>query len=266
MAIEVDISFCLAEPVEIDELRQFLVAVEEHAEPVAYEVIVAGLDYTSQSPEGKALLADFPQLTLYENPPASPGRRLNHAMGLAAGRYLAPWSPRVRPLAGCLYNMVDFMDENPETGLAAPRLVDADNHLVPSRRRLPGLPLILLQHTVLGASGLGGPLYKRHYCADQPPVFKQAEAGFLSARALLLRRETLEELGGFDEGFKKFYFDADYCRRAEQVGWHCHYLAGAPARDLAPENYHTDFIRRTSPAGHLADATRLLLKKWLRLN
>ena len=266
MAIDVDISFCLTEPVTVAALRQFLVAVEEHADPAAYEVIVAGLDCTPQSPEGRSLRADFPQLTIYENPPASPGRRLNHAMGLAAGRYLAPWSPRVYPLAGCLFNLVNFMDENPESGLAAPRLLDGANRLVPSRRRQPGLATILLLHTRMGGSGLGGPLLKRHYHAGEPPVFKLATAGFLSARALLLRRETLEEIGAFDEGFKHFYHDADYCRRAVRAGWHCHYLAGAPARELAPEFFYPDFIRRTSPSGHLADATRILLKKWLQIN
>ncbi|ADH86661.1 glycosyltransferase family 2 protein [Desulfurivibrio alkaliphilus] len=266
MAIDVDISFCLAEPVTAVELRGFLAAVEEHADPVAYEVIVAGLDCSPQSPEGRSLQADFPQLTIYENPPPTPGRRLNHAMGLAVGRYLAPWSPRIYPLAGCLFNLVQFMDENPESGLAAPRLLDSDSHLLPSRRRVPGLAVILLLHTLLGGSGLGGPLLKRHYHAGEPPVFQQAAAGFLSARALLLRRETLEEIGPFDEGFKIFYFDADYCRRAAKAGWHCHYLAGAPARDLAPECFYLDFIRRTSPPGHLADATRVLLKKWLQIN
>lgn len=258
--IDVDISFCLYEPVEADQLRDFLRAVEDHADPVAYEVIAAGGDFRADSPEGRALLAEFPQLTFYENPPPTPGGRLNQAMGLAAGRYLAPWSALVHPLPGCLVNLVEFLDENPETAAAGPRLLDEKNRLLPSRRRLPGLTVLLLLHTVLGASGLGGPLLRRYYGADLPRVLRYDSAEFLLARALLLRREALEEVGGFDEGFRRLYFDADWCRRVRKPGWYCHFLAGAPARDLQPELYYPRYLRDNPAPGQLADATRLLLK------
>lgn len=270
MEIEYDISFCLDAPVGLEELAEFLAATEADAGPAAYEVLARPADFNPDSPDARRLLADYPQLQFLKKLGSDPNfptryRLLNQALAAARGRYLAPWAVEVRPLAGCLAALVEFLDEETETALAAPRLVDNQGRTVPGRRRLPGLPLLLLLHTPLGFSGLGGPLLRRHYYAELPPVLTFAPAEFLSDRALLIRRAALEELGFFDEGFRRRYADADYCRRAAALGWHCHYLAAAVAREKEPEQHRADLILRRSQAGHLADATRYLLKKWLRL-
>lgn len=270
MDIEFDISFCLDTPLELDELRGFLSAVEQHSGPVAYEVLVTGDDFRPDSPLCRDLQLDFPQLVLLElseknRRPANWGRRINHALGRARGRYLAPWSGKIHPLSGCLQTLVEFLDQETETAIAAPRLVGREGRTLPSTRRLPGLPTILLLHTLAGRSGLGGPILKRHYYADQPPVLNQAAREFLDGQALLIRRVALEEIGLFDEGFNTLYADADYCRRARRLGWHCHYLAGAVAREGEPQRHRPDRLLTQPQPGHLADATRLLLKKWLRL-
>jgi len=45
------------------------------------------------------------------------------------------------------------------------------------------------------------------------------EADALSGCALLVRRETIEEIGGFDEDYFFYFEDADLCRRAQKAGW-----------------------------------------------
>ena len=42
---------------------------------------------------------------------------------------------------------------------------------------------------------------------------------YLSGACLLIKRETLEEIGLLDEGFFFFFEDADFCRRAQNAGW-----------------------------------------------
>jgi GT2 family glycosyltransferase len=44
------------------------------------------------------------------------------------------------------------------------------------------------------------------------------------AAFLLLQREMLEELGGFDEGFRLYGEDIDLCYRATQAGWERWYV------------------------------------------
>lgn len=277
MDIDLDISFCLTEALEPEQLRRFLEQIESHSDPVAYEVVVAAGGYKPDSPLCRDLQVDFPNLVFLEPPaaqrsailrstlPPSRGGMVNRAFGRARGRYLALWSSKVVPLAGCLPTLVEFLDEETETALAAPRLVDREGRTIPSARRFPDLATLLLLHSLLGRSGLGGPLLKVHYYADRPPVLSQAAVEFLPDLALLIRRVALEEIGLFDEGFNSLYADADYCRRARRLGWYCHYLAGALAREEEPERHLPDYLLRHPQVGHLADATRLLLKKWLRV-
>ncbi|MDQ2744478.1 MAG: glycosyltransferase family 2 protein, partial [Chloroflexota bacterium] len=51
------------------------------------------------------------------------------------------------------------------------------------------------------------------------------EAEYVHGSCLLLRRETIEDLGGFDLRFFHFWEDIDLCWRARQAGWEVAYLA-----------------------------------------
>ena len=47
---------------------------------------------------------------------------------------------------------------------------------------------------------------------------------------LLLRRAMLDELGGFDEGFRLYGEDIDLCYRAARAGWERWYVPAAVVR------------------------------------
>lgn len=44
---------------------------------------------------------------------------------------------------------------------------------------------------------------------------------------LMLRKEALDKVGGFDERFLLFFEDTDLCRRFKLAGWRIYYLAEA---------------------------------------
>ena len=281
---EPDISFCLADGADAVALGRWLAALAEEAGPVDYETIVVG-DHLSET-DNRALKQDFPEIVFYQTPLTTWGANINHALRIAKGRYLAPWSATVYPLAGCLPTLVEFLDEATETGLAAPRLVDEAGVTLASARRQPGLLTLLALHsgpwnnspdpaaneapprppTVAALiASLAAPLFRRHFYADQP-LLAEFEAEYLSGRALLIRREALEEVGFLDQGFATLYADADYCRRLARHGWHLHYLAGALARDLLPDQHRPDYLARHPPPRRGGDITRYLLKKWLNIS
>lgn len=73
------------------------------------------------------------------------------------------------------------------------------------------------------------------------PVFpKEGERpDYLSGACLLIRREVLDDVGEFDEGFFFFFEDADFSRRAVARGWRL-----AVAEDAQVEHRGSATIRR----------------------
>ena len=84
----------------------------------------------------------------------------------------------------------------------------------PSRRRFPTVSGTIVRRTPLRsrlqarASGSA-----RHYLLDERPD-EPVEADWMLGAFLLLRREMLDELGGFDEGYRLYGEDIDLCYRA----------------------------------------------------
>jgi GT2 family glycosyltransferase len=69
----------------------------------------------------------------------------------------------------------------------------------------------------------------------RPRTDRATRVGWVTGCCLLLRRECLEELGGFDEDYFLYYEDVDLCRRAMAHGWSVWYepaLRAVHARPL----------------------------------
>jgi GT2 family glycosyltransferase len=96
----------------------------------------------------------------------------------------------------------------------------------PSRRRFP---------TVLGTLVRRTPLrlvvpQRRHFHLDETQPTQPVEADWMLGGFLLLRRAMLDELGGFDEGFRLYGEDIDLQYRAMQAGWERWYVPQAVVR------------------------------------
>jgi len=263
--IEPDLAVCLIHnPSRPEGLFPFLDALLAQADPVALEIIVV-----ASQPEHPALARlerAFPEITILENSGADhPAKARNHACRLAAARYLSFWDEGLRPSPGCLATLVHFLDETPEAGLAAPRILDAQGMVQPSVRSAPTLATILCQQTPLGRLLSTAPLILRQHLLLEQDHLRSFEAQWLLDTCLVIRREVVEDIGLLDEGFAARYADADYCLRARQAGWHLHYLAEAVAIQSEPESFQVANRLFTGNTPRLVgDCTRLLLKKWLR--
>jgi GT2 family glycosyltransferase len=56
---------------------------------------------------------------------------------------------------------------------------------------------------------------------------RSRDVGYLTGCCLLGRREALEKLGGFDEGYYLYAEDTDLCLRAQAAGWTCRFVPAA---------------------------------------
>jgi hypothetical protein len=115
----------------------------------------------------------------------------------------------------------EFAEAHPRAGIVGPALLNPDGSRQASRRRFPTVSGTLVRRTplrlVLEA--------ERHFYGDEPE--QPVEADWMLGGFLLLRRDMLEELDGFDEGFRLYGEDIDLAYCAAKAGWERWYVPAA---------------------------------------
>jgi GT2 family glycosyltransferase len=127
---------------------------------------------------------------------------------------------------GAVAALRELMEARPRCGVAGPRMVFPDGSPQPSRRRFPTVGGTIVRRT---------PLRKvlpqrRHYHLDEPAPAGPVETDWMLGGFLLLRRAMLDELGGFDPGFRLYGEDIDLQYRAMRAGWERWYVPAAVVR------------------------------------
>jgi GT2 family glycosyltransferase len=108
-------------------------------------------------------------------------------------------------------------------------MLGLEGEVVPSRRRFPTVGGTLVRRTPIRR--VRPPLERQqaHYHLDEQPD-EPVEADWLLGGFLFLRRAMLDELGGFDPGYRLYGEDIDLCYRAARAGWERWYVPAAVVR------------------------------------
>ena len=156
---------------------------------------------------------------LLENPEPLPFAA-NANLGIAAttGEYVLLANPDALPEPDAVATLVEFADANPWCGVAGPQMRYPDGTWQPARRRFPTVADTLVRRTPLRVLFPPFETQRRHYYLDERPERPVPTETMLGA-FMLLRRTMLDELGGFDPGFRMYCEDIDLCYRASRLGW-----------------------------------------------
>lgn len=142
------------------------------------------------------------------------------------GRFVLLLNPDAELRPGALETLVAFLDRHPDVGVVGPRLRFPDGSVQPSRRRFPTLATLLIESAAPSRWWDGWPALRRFYVADRPDDQTQ-DVDWLVGAALLIRREALEGIGGFDERFFMYSEELDLARRIRERGWRLVYHPAA---------------------------------------
>ena len=151
------------------------------------------------------------------------GANLNAGFARTTAELLVSANPDAIPADGAVDALRAFMEEHPRCGVAGPRMVFPDGTWQPSRRRFPTVTGTVVRRTPLR---LVVP-QRRHFHLDETPPALPAPADWMLGGFLMLRRAMLDELGGFDEGFRLYGEDIDLQSRAAKAGWERWYVPAA---------------------------------------
>jgi N-acetylglucosaminyl-diphospho-decaprenol L-rhamnosyltransferase len=130
--------------------------------------------------------------------------------------------------AGALRTLVDALESDPQTGIVGPRIIDDKGALDYSIRRFPQIRSTFAQAVFVHRLSSGAN-WADEVVRDADRYETSGDADWLSGACLLVRRELLERLGGFDERFFMYCEDTDICRRAWDAGYRVRYVAEAGA-------------------------------------
>ncbi|MFL5927346.1 MAG: glycosyltransferase [Gaiellaceae bacterium] len=163
---------------------------------------------------------------LHNEQPLGYGANVNRGAALTSAELVLAANPDAVPEPGAVGALRAFMAARPRCGVAGPRMVYPDGSPQPSRRRFPTVTGTIVRRTPLRRLVR----QRRHYHLDEDLPVDPVEADWMLGGFLLLRRSMLEELGGFDEGFRLYGEEIDLQYRAQRAGWERWYVPQAAVR------------------------------------
>jgi len=169
-------------------------------------------------PEGVRTLENPRPLTLAAN--------VNLGIASTSGEYVLTANPDAIPEDGAVAALVAFAEAHPRCGVAGPQMRWPDGTWQPSRRRFPTVGGTLVRRTPLRRLRPPYETQRDHYHLDQRPS-EPAQADWMLGAFLLMRRTMLDEIGGWDAGYRHYCEDIDLCYRAMRTGWERWYVPDA---------------------------------------
>ncbi|MGB2953041.1 MAG: glycosyltransferase family 2 protein [Gaiellaceae bacterium] len=168
-----------------------------------------------------------PNARLLDNDrPRAFGANVNRGVEETEAEFVVIANPDTEASPDAVSVLHEFAETRPRCGIAGPQLHYPDGSWQPSRRRFPTVTGTIVRRTPLRLLFPPFERQRSHYLLDERPT-EPVQADWMLAAFLLLRREMLDELGGFDERFRMYGEDIDLCYRAAKAGWERWYVPQA---------------------------------------
>jgi N-acetylglucosaminyl-diphospho-decaprenol L-rhamnosyltransferase len=159
--------------------------------------------------------------------PRSFAANVNAGLAATTGAYVLVSNPDVYPEPGAVGELARFAEAHPRAGLVGPLVLWPDGTWQPSLRRFP---------TVLGTLWRRTPLrllrdpYRHQVSHYGSRPSEPVQGDWLLGACILMRRALLDELGGWDGGYRHYVEDIDVAYRAARLGWERWLVPGAVVR------------------------------------
>lgn len=164
-----------------------------------------------------------------ENPrPLSLAANINLGIAATSGEYVVSANPDAIAEPEAVATLVSFADAHSRCGIAGPQMRWPDGSWQPSRRRFPTVRGTIMRRTPLRRLRSPYEAQRDHYLLDERPT-APVQADWMLGAFLLMRRTMLEEIGGWDAGYRHYCEDIDLCYRAMRAGWERWYVPEAVA-------------------------------------
>jgi len=204
-------------------LEQCLHAAQKAAAKLSSEIIVVDND----SVDGSCLMVaeKFPEVRLISNQKnVGFSKANNQAIRVSKGDYILLLNPDTVVDEDCFLKIIDFMDQTPNAGGLGVKMIDGKGRYLPESKR--GLPTPEVAFWKMFGFSKLFPHSKRFSSYHLSYLDKDQihEVDVLAGAFMLLRRETLDQVGLLDEDYFMYGEDIDLSYRITQNGFKNYYF------------------------------------------
>jgi GT2 family glycosyltransferase len=179
------------------------------------EVTVHVVDNASRDGTAEMVAREFPEVRLTASERnLGFGAANNLAIGAGRAPYVLCLNPDTRITESALDRMLEVMERR-KVGICGPRLELEDGSFDHAAKRSFPTPLSALGHF----TGVGRRRGSGALAAYRAPEVDAGPVDAVNGACMLIRRETLERVGAFDEGYWMYMEDLDLCYQFDQGGW-----------------------------------------------
>jgi GT2 family glycosyltransferase len=138
----------------------------------------------------------------------------------SAPDYIYILNPDATPEKGAIRLLLDHLEGHPQTGFAGSSILSETGEL---QRTVFRFPSIAGEFEAAARLGPLSRLLAGHIVAMPVPE-QSGPVDWLVGASLMMRREMLDQIGLFDEGFFLYFEETDLCLRAAKAGWSTDYV------------------------------------------
>lgn len=229
-------------------LRGFLASLERHAGGFISETIVVDNNSSDGSPE--MVVSHFPSAKVIRCA-KNLGFAAANNLGIreATGDFLALINSDVLVHAGCIQELLAFMNAHPTTAIVGPLVIGGDGQIQSTCRRLPSIWRLICRVLALDSVWPKSDLFSGREL-NNLPMDRVSKVDVISGCFWLIRRSAIDRVGPLDERFFFYAEDVDWCKRFIANKWCIHFVPSARATHFgggsssnAPIRYSIEMLR-----------------------
>jgi hypothetical protein len=161
--------------------------------------------------------------------------------------YVLLLNPDTQVKPGAISELIQFLNANPEIGIAGSRIEDIDGNHQQSAFRFHTLMSELLSSSRLGVLDNA---FANYLVAPRTTYIEPTKVDWVAGASMLIRYQVIRDIGLMDETYFLYFEETDFCLKAAKAGWPCWFYP--PSRVIHYEGQSTgvmsgDTERRRRP-------------------
>lgn len=221
-------------------LEACLNSVTEAIKNIAAEVII--VDNASSDESIGYLQPGFPRFTFISNTINEGFSKANNrALAIAKGELILFLNPDTKVPENCFQQCISFMKAHPDAGALGVRMMNGEGEFLKESKR--GFPSPMVSFwKMTGITGMfpRSPVFSKYYLGHLDE-HQTHEVDILSGAFMMVKKETLQKTGGFDERFFMYAEDIDLSYRIKLAGYKNYYFAGTSIIHFKGSSTKKDF-------------------------